>query len=191
VWAGGRFRPPTSHARLVRREVPASERVLFKAEKAAPIRLVPEAVLERTLGVLLGDEELYRFRVVKLGERATASRRNSGGYGFWKFAPLGMVAHPSRPTGQCRPSAQVSTKEGAFHLGRLAIGSRRGKECQRASWCRGLRSRRCGTPEAGVITKGLSEAPMVAKCAIATVRIVLDVGGDVRASLDDCGYRFT
>src|SRR5215210_3165579 len=47
---------------------------------------------------------------------ATASRRNSGGYGFWKFAPLGMGGHPSRQTGLCRPSAQVSTKAGAFHL---------------------------------------------------------------------------
>jgi hypothetical protein len=37
-------------------------------EAAAPLGLVPQTILERPLGVLLG-EELYRFRVVKLGER--------------------------------------------------------------------------------------------------------------------------
>ena len=35
-------------------------------EAAAPLGLVPQTILERTLGVLLSDEELYRFRVVKL-----------------------------------------------------------------------------------------------------------------------------
>jgi len=29
-------------------------------EPPAPIRLIPETVFKRTLGVLLGDEELYR-----------------------------------------------------------------------------------------------------------------------------------
>ena len=43
-------------------------------EAAAPVRLVPQTILERTLGVLLGDEELYRFRVVKLGERVQTHR---------------------------------------------------------------------------------------------------------------------
>ena len=38
-------------------------------EAVAPLGLVPQTILERTLGVFLGDEELYRFRVVKLGER--------------------------------------------------------------------------------------------------------------------------
>jgi hypothetical protein len=37
-----------------------------------PVRLVPQTILERTAGVLLSDEELYRFRVVKLGERTGA-----------------------------------------------------------------------------------------------------------------------
>jgi hypothetical protein len=36
--------------------------------------LVPQTILERTAGVLLGDEELYRFRVVKLGERIQTHR---------------------------------------------------------------------------------------------------------------------
>ena len=36
-------------------------------EEAAPLGLVPQTILERTARVLLGDEELYRFRVVKLG----------------------------------------------------------------------------------------------------------------------------
>jgi hypothetical protein len=31
--------------------------------------LVPQTILERTARVLLSDEELYRFRVMKLGER--------------------------------------------------------------------------------------------------------------------------
>jgi hypothetical protein len=31
--------------------------------------LVPQTILERPIGVLLSDEELYRFRVVKLSER--------------------------------------------------------------------------------------------------------------------------
>src|SRR6266536_3090562 len=47
---------------------------------------------------------------------STASRRNSGGYGFLKFDPLGMAEHPPCPAGQCRPSAQVSTETGALHL---------------------------------------------------------------------------
>ena len=37
--------------------------------------LVPQTILERPLGVLLGDEELYRFLVVKLGERMQAHSR--------------------------------------------------------------------------------------------------------------------
>ena len=43
-------------------------------EAAAPLRLVPQTILKRTLCVLLGDEELYRFRVVKLGERIETHR---------------------------------------------------------------------------------------------------------------------
>ncbi len=66
------------------------------------------------------SDETPRSSAISLSERplrrysATASRRNSGGYGFWKFDPLGMVAHPSRQVGHCRPSAQVSTKAGAL-----------------------------------------------------------------------------
>ena len=43
---------------------------LFHLEPAAPLGLVPQTILERPLGVLLGDEELYRFRVVKLRARS-------------------------------------------------------------------------------------------------------------------------
>lgn len=38
-------------------------------EAAAPLGPVPQTILERTARVLLGDEELHRFRVVKLGDR--------------------------------------------------------------------------------------------------------------------------
>ena len=38
-------------------------------EAVAPLGLVPQTILERTARVLLSDEELYRFRVVKLRER--------------------------------------------------------------------------------------------------------------------------
>lgn len=41
---------------------------LVDFEAAVPLGLVQETVGERTIGVLLGDEELHRFRVVKLGE---------------------------------------------------------------------------------------------------------------------------
>jgi hypothetical protein len=43
-------------------------------EVAAPLGLVPQTILERPLGVLLGDEELCRFRVVKFGERIQTQR---------------------------------------------------------------------------------------------------------------------
>src|SRR5439155_7438879 len=61
----------------------------------------------RSCAISLSARPLRRYN-------ATASRRNSGGYGFWKFDPLGMAGHPLRQTGLCRPSAQVSTKAGAF-----------------------------------------------------------------------------
>ena len=43
-------------------------------ETSAPTGLVPQTILERTAGVLLSDEELYRFRVVKFGEHVQAHR---------------------------------------------------------------------------------------------------------------------
>lgn len=43
-------------------------------EAAAPLGLVSQEILERTARVLLSDEELYRFRVVKLGERIQTHR---------------------------------------------------------------------------------------------------------------------
>jgi hypothetical protein len=41
-------------------------------QESAPLGLVPQTILKRTAGVLLTNEELYRFRVVKLGERIQA-----------------------------------------------------------------------------------------------------------------------
>jgi hypothetical protein len=41
-------------------------------EPPAPLGLVPQTILERAARVFLSDEELYRFRVVKLGERVQA-----------------------------------------------------------------------------------------------------------------------
>src|SRR5262249_52990405 len=67
------------------------------------------------------SEETPKFRAISFSERplarysSTASRRNSGGYGFWKFDPLGMADDPPCPAGHCRPSAQVSTKTGELH----------------------------------------------------------------------------
>ena len=49
---------------LVERGVFVVELDLGHLEPPAPIRLIPETVFKRTLGVLLGDEELFRFRVV-------------------------------------------------------------------------------------------------------------------------------
>ena len=43
-------------------------------EEAAPLGLAPQAILERALRVVLSDEELYRFRVVKLSERVQTHR---------------------------------------------------------------------------------------------------------------------
>ena len=42
---------------------------LFHFGAAAPLGLVPQTILERQACILLTNEELYRFRVVKLGER--------------------------------------------------------------------------------------------------------------------------
>ena len=45
---------------------------LLDPKQATPVRLIPEAGGERTLGGLLGEEEHYRFRVVKFGQRTQA-----------------------------------------------------------------------------------------------------------------------
>jgi hypothetical protein len=49
---------------------------LFHLEDPAPLGLVPQTVLKRPLGVLLAEVELYRLRVVKLGERVQAHAEN-------------------------------------------------------------------------------------------------------------------
>ena len=71
---------------------------LFHFETATPLGPVPQTILERTARVLLANEELYRFRVVKLGERIQAhgtgskprrpevSVPRSGRYGFQTVA---------------------------------------------------------------------------------------------------------
>ena len=43
-------------------------------EPAVQLGLVPQTILERTARIILSDEELYRFRVVKLGERVQTHR---------------------------------------------------------------------------------------------------------------------
>ena len=52
---------------LVEGSVFVVELNLFHFETATPLGLISQAVLKRTLGVLLANEELYRVRVVKLG----------------------------------------------------------------------------------------------------------------------------
>jgi hypothetical protein len=47
---------------------------LLHLETPAPLRFIPQTILERAARVLLDDEKLYRFRVVKLGERVQAHR---------------------------------------------------------------------------------------------------------------------
>ena len=48
--------------KLVERSVFVIQLDLGHLETAAPLWLVPQTILERTARVLLGDEELYRFR---------------------------------------------------------------------------------------------------------------------------------
>lgn len=45
-------------------------------EQTAPVGFVSEAVLERALGVLLAEEDVDRFRVTGLDERAQAHEEN-------------------------------------------------------------------------------------------------------------------
>jgi hypothetical protein len=47
---------------------------LFHVEAATPPERVPQTILKRTARVLLTNEELYRFRVLKLGERVQTHR---------------------------------------------------------------------------------------------------------------------
>ena len=63
------YRPEFHIKPLVERSVFVVELDLLHLEAAAPLGLVPQTILERSACVLLGDEELYRFWVVKLGER--------------------------------------------------------------------------------------------------------------------------
>ena len=42
---------------------------LLYLETATPLGLVPQTILKRAARVLLSDEKLYRFAVVKLSER--------------------------------------------------------------------------------------------------------------------------
>ena len=58
-----------SCALLVERSVFVVELNLFHFETATPLGLVPRTILQHAARVLLTNEELYRFWVVKLGER--------------------------------------------------------------------------------------------------------------------------
>jgi hypothetical protein len=56
--------PAEARRPLFERRLDVSESSIF-----GTYGLVPQTILERTARVLLSDEELYRFRVMKLGER--------------------------------------------------------------------------------------------------------------------------
>jgi hypothetical protein len=45
---------------------------LFHFETATPLLLVPQTILKRAARLLLANEELYRFRIVKFDERVQA-----------------------------------------------------------------------------------------------------------------------
>src|SRR4029453_12921530 len=47
---------------------------LLHLENPAPLGLVPQTILKRAARVLLSNEELYRLRVVKFGERVQTHR---------------------------------------------------------------------------------------------------------------------
>ena len=70
----GLKQPPNPHDRAagspgrIERGVFVVELDFRHLKTAAPLGLVPQTILERAARVLLGDEELYRFRLVKLGE---------------------------------------------------------------------------------------------------------------------------
>jgi hypothetical protein len=52
---------------------------LVHLEPPAPLRLVPQTILERTARILFSDEEFYRFRVVN-STTAYGARRISDGF---------------------------------------------------------------------------------------------------------------
>jgi len=65
---------------------------LLHLEAAAPLGLVPQTILKRAARVLLGDEELYRFPVVKLRERVQTHR-----VGAYSATRGGATVHRLKP----------------------------------------------------------------------------------------------
>jgi hypothetical protein len=81
-----------------------------------PARAPASSVTVKDRLVRIGHASDRRtFIIANLVRCATASRRNSGGYGLWSSIPW-HGGPPPRPIGLCRPSAQVSTKAGASHV---------------------------------------------------------------------------
>ena len=85
-------------------------------EAAAPLGLVPQTILERTARVLLSDEELDRFRVVKLRERYRRIARDrirllDAGLPHVEASPTGVFRAPSTPGAQSGGRRQT---DGAF-----------------------------------------------------------------------------
>jgi hypothetical protein len=84
-------------------------------EPSAPLGLVPETILKCAACVLLSDEELYRFRVVKLGERIQTHRP----------ARIRLVAKQTCQGSRCRCFGAVPkrslTRESAINKRRQRI----------------------------------------------------------------------
>src|SRR5581483_4984989 len=104
-----------SSIRTLRRSSRSSARSSVVRPSRLPASTAACAVHTRSVSVEIPRSPATSFRERPLLRySATASRRNSGGYGFLKFDPLGMADDPSCQAGRCRPSAQMSTKAGAF-----------------------------------------------------------------------------
>ena len=90
---------------LVGRCVFVVELDLGHLDAAAPLGLVPQTILKRAARVLLGDEEFYRFRVVKLGERIQAHRLEpySATRGEARSRHPGFGCHAEAPRGRLWP----------------------------------------------------------------------------------------
>jgi hypothetical protein len=76
-------------------------------EAAAPLGLVPQTILERTARVLLSDEELYRFRVVKLRERYRLIARDR-----IRLLDAALPHVEASPTGGFRASSTPGAQSG-------------------------------------------------------------------------------
>ena len=103
-------------------------------EAAAPLGLVPQTILERTARVLLSDEELYRFRVVKLRERYRRIARGRIRLLDAALPPVEayaiLMADANKRAGNHRLTAwvagvvQAALNEGSTHAQRIRRGRR-------------------------------------------------------------------